>query len=191
MPDREGPCDLKGRLIVAAAAVIGPLWLRSRRRLYRKNARPLTDRERDRLAGYFPQDLLNSVRVALVPRIADPWIFRLVRRLRIAKPSSLETMAGMAIIDTVVIAGGHRLARGPEHAASTVLIFHELVHVVQFRLLGPRAMVRRYIRGWVGCGYDYWSIPMEEDAYELHDRFARSHGAVFSAEEEVRRRLGL
>lgn len=141
------------------------------------------------LRGFFDADLLDRTRVTVVPRIADPVVFRAARALGMATPNSPETMAGMTVIDTIVIASGHRLVRGRED--NIVLLFHELVHVVQFRVLGVQGMVRRYVRGWAECGYDYWSIPMEEDAYELGGRFAANPHEVFSVENEVRRRLGL
>jgi hypothetical protein len=185
--ERRMGCGFRDWLLVEAAGVLGPGWLRWRRAGYRGHSRALTEPERARLGGFFTGAVLDSARVCTVPRIEDPWTYGLLRALRIKPPMSLGGMAGMAFIDTVVISSGHGLARGD----TMVLLFHELVHVVQFRLLGVRGMLRRYIRGWAACGYDYWSIPLEEDAYELHGRFAAEPGRVFSVEDEVRRRLGL
>lgn len=182
-------CGLRGRTLVEAAGLIGPVWLLNRRRNYRRRARTLDERERASMDGFFTEALLESVRISAVRRIADPMICGLARAARIAAPPSLETMAGLAMIDTVVIASGHRLVRGRDDTLR--LLFHELVHVVQFRLLGVRRMVRRYVRGWVESGYDYWSIPLEKDAYELGGRFAAAPGEVFSVEDEVRRRIAL
>jgi hypothetical protein len=184
---REGPCGLKGRLLIEAAGILGPLWLHWRRLFYRRRSRPLDVSERAQLAGFHEPAVLDAVRVSIVPKIADPWAFRGLRWLGITTPSSLETMAGMAVIDTIVIAANHRLVRRRDDHLP--LIFHELVHIVQYRLLGVRGMVRRYVRGWAGCGYDYWSIPLEEDAYELTERFVERPRSVFSVEHEVRRRL--
>lgn len=183
---RGTPGRLRDRLMIGAASLVGPLWVGYRRYGYRLRGRPLTDDECGRLTGFFEPATLAAVRVAFVPAIRDPIIFRLLRALRIADPTSLELMAGMALVDTVVVAGGHRLASGD----ITVLLFHELVHVVQFRVLGTRGMLRRYVAGWVGCGHRYRSIPLEVDAYELHGRFAAGCG-VFSVEAEVRKRLGV
>ena len=66
-------------------------------------------------------------------------------------------------------------------------LFHELVHVVQFRVLGLREFARLYVRGFFkGSGYD--GIPLERQAYALGERFERHPEQIFSVEEEVIRR---
>ena len=63
------------------------------------------------------------------------------------------------------------------HAES--LHFHELVHVIQWRLLGPERFLALYADGLERFGYR--ESPLEVMAYELQDRF--EHGArAFSVE---------
>lgn len=69
------------------------------------------------------------------------------------------------------------------------LMFHELVHVVQYQLLELAEFVEWYVHGWVKNGFDYFAIPLERYAYELQRRYDESSGQVFSVAEEVRRRL--
>jgi hypothetical protein len=51
------------------------------------------------------------------------------------------------------------------------LLFHELVHVVQFRLLGVQRFARLYTRGFLSTG-SYLGIPLERCARDLESRFA-------------------
>jgi hypothetical protein len=66
-------------------------------------------------------------------------------------------------------------------------IFHELVHVVQYRVLGLKRFAQLYVKGFLeGGGYD--GIPLEQQAYELGARFDRRPEDKFSVEEDVIRR---
>ena len=94
-------------------------------------------------------------------------------------------MAGITLGQAVVIA-----AHAPEHGrAWSRLLFHELVHVVQFNLLGIDEFVTRYVAGWTRNGFRYRDIPLERDARELEARFALDPSHPFSVEVEVRRQL--
>ena len=68
--------------------------------------------------------------------------------------------------------------------ASDGVLFHELVHVVQFRLLGVREFSRQYVEGFLKSG-SYEGIPLEVCAYELEARFEMS-ARPFAVEDEVR-----
>lgn len=67
-------------------------------------------------------------------------------------------------------------------------LFHELVHVVQYRVLGLKRFARLYVNGFLKGG-GYKRIPLELQAYELGRRFERDSRKVFSVEEDVIRRL--
>jgi len=63
------------------------------------------------------------------------------------------------------------------------LIFHEMVHIVQYRLLGVDEFARLYVRGYLHGGYE--GTPLEICAYELDGRFIM--GSVgFDVEAEVK-----
>ena len=63
------------------------------------------------------------------------------------------------------------------------LLFHELVHVVQYEKLGLPEFAGRYVRGFLsGC---YEAIPLETNAYELDARFATGPSRAFSVQAEV------
>lgn len=65
------------------------------------------------------------------------------------------------------------------------LLFHELVHVEQYKQLGIARFAELYVRGFLEGG-SYEAIPLEINAYTLEDRFRQQPQRVFSAREEVR-----
>jgi len=69
------------------------------------------------------------------------------------------------------------------------LVFHELVHVVQFDELGPERFLARYLDEWVAAGFRYERIGLELDACALQRRFESAPSEPFDAREETRRLL--
>lgn len=70
------------------------------------------------------------------------------------------------------------------------LLFHELVHAVQYIHLGLPGFAELYVRGFLSGG-SYEEIPLEKQAYELEARFAGNPTEHFSVDADVRRRLKL
>jgi hypothetical protein len=83
-------------------------------------------------------------------------------------------MTAITFVDTVV-----------SHEAFTAnLLFHELVHVVQYAKLGLKEFAAKYVRGFLNGG-SYEAIPLEMNAYELDARFAAAPQKAFSVVGEV------
>ena len=70
-------------------------------------------------------------------------------------------------------------------------LFHELVHAVQYDLLGPEKFVELYLLGWINQGFNYAAIPLEMDAYDLQNRYEADPASPFPVEDEVSRSLEL
>ncbi len=123
-------------------------------------SRPLSAYERRFLQPYFAVADLDRARILEqdpLP-IPDPPFSRLLRALGFDFPSTAQ-VAGITF-DHVIA------AREPMPPR---LLFHELVHVVQFRLLGVSEFARLYTRGFIETR-GYHSIPLERCAFELdHD----------------------
>lgn len=83
-------------------------------------------------------------------------------------------MAAITFVDTVVSHGPFRDG----------LLFHELVHVVQYEKLGLAEFAAEYVRGFLSGG-SYEAISLEINAYELDARFAAEPATAFSVEAEV------
>jgi hypothetical protein len=66
------------------------------------------------------------------------------------------------------------------------LHFHELIHVIQWRLLGPERFLVAYANGVDEFGYE--NSPLEKMAYDAAASFRRS-SPVFNAEKFVAEQL--
>jgi hypothetical protein len=68
------------------------------------------------------------------------------------------------------------------------LLFHELVHVEQYRILGMKEFARAYVQGVVDSNFVYENIPLEATAFELTARF--TDGESFSVHDELLHSIG-
>jgi hypothetical protein len=84
-------------------------------------------------------------------------------------------MAGITFQDVVVHV----------ETLTAALLFHELVHAVQYKHLGLRGFAERYVHGFL-TGGSYEEIPLEKQAYGLEDLFARNPSTTFCVEDDVR-----
>jgi hypothetical protein len=85
-------------------------------------------------------------------------------------------MAAITLCDVVVSHEGF----------SNGLLFHELVHVEQYRQLGITRFAELYVRGFLSGG-SYQAIPLEVNAYSLGGRFESHPNEIFSVADEVER----
>jgi hypothetical protein len=71
-------------------------------------------------------------------------------------------------------------------ADDETLHFHEMIHIVQWRLLGGEFFLAMYAGGLETFGYR--NSPLEKMAYDAQELFARS-GPIFDAEAFVAQKL--
>jgi hypothetical protein len=133
----------------------------SQRDCLKPAAAVLSSHVKDQLRHYFSHIDLDRVRVVHsdpLP-IPDPPFYSQLLRLGLDFPRPAMTSA--ITLDYLIA------SRAP---MSLSLLFHELVHVVQFRLLGVKLFSRLYLRGFLSGG-SYYGIPLERCAFELGRRF--------------------
>lgn len=158
-------------------------WLWEQRELHRAKGRRLTKDERQPLQDYYDAQVLDNVLVATVNRISNPPFYDELTGSGFPI-LDLSGSAGITFIDCVVV-------RRPfqQHFPSWIsILFHELVHVVQFEILGPRKVLETYLQAWEQNGYQYHDVPFEIQAYRLEARFER-HEPLFSVREVVEQEL--
>lgn len=163
----------------------GVEWVSAQRTRHRAAALQLDANIRRGMEPFFAQTTLDSVRVLVVPEIENPEFYSLLSQAGHQLPIDFRQMAGITFDDVVLIAARNVL---PGQSV-TSLIFHELVHVVQYSLLGVAEFTRRYVVGWASSGFEYDRIPLEQDAYGLQMKFDQ-RTAPASVEGEVARLLG-
>ena len=66
------------------------------------------------------------------------------------------------------------------------LLFHELVHVVQYQKLCLSQFSAQYVKGFLNGG-SYEASPLEMNAYELEARYAAEPAKLFSVADQVQR----
>jgi hypothetical protein len=72
-----------------------------------------------------------------------------------------------------------------DDVSNEAICFHELIHVVQWRLLGPEQFLRLYADGLERFGYR--ESPLEKMAYDAEAAFTAKE--IFDAEKMVAREL--
>jgi hypothetical protein len=160
----------------SGAVILSPvvdIYIRRQRSRLERSAKPLVTTDRTALGNYFSSEVLESVRLLVADPlpIPDPPLTNLVRRFgfEFPRPSLTEAITfGHVIVARNCIQGS--------------LLFHELVHAVQFQVLGIRTFAQEYVYGFLRYR-DYFSIPLERCAFDLQFRFET--GEVFDAETEI------
>lgn len=159
-------------------------WLLEQHHLHIVNARPLSSDEQLPLYKYFDKRILNSARIAVVDRISNPAFYGELIKLGISIPIDFTHSAAITLIDCILIC--RSFSSSP--LAWLSILFHELVHVVQYNILGPEKLVELYITGWIQNGYKYENIPFEQQAYKLEGMFNRGI-SPFSVRQLVKQEL--
>ena len=148
-------------------------YIHAQRALYYPDAKPLAFGES--WIGYFQKVDLERIRIVEPRRrrVSNPPFYADLEKLGFTGLPDFSTMAAITYDDVVVF----------HDSLSQQLIFHELVHVTQYRLLGIEEFARLYIVGYLQAGYE--GTPLEKCAYELDGRFIMG-GGPFDVELEVR-----
>ena len=131
---------------------------------------------RDQFEGFYSLDILSTSYFVVTDDIPKPDF----PELRQAGFGSFIDMSvsGITYNDTYYV---ERKA-----AQELRLHFHELVHVLQWRLLTPQGFINRYIREIQSYGYD--NAPLEKMAYTL-DAHYLAKGQPLNVELFVREHL--
>ncbi len=167
----------------------GAAWLCEQRDLHRADTsalRSVASFGLD-LSAFFDDEILAHTRFKIVSGIENPAFYRELERQGLPPPLDFSNMAGITFADTVLLS--RRAA--PDGKPADTLVFHALVHAVQYRCLGIHEFIARYVTGWDENGRDYASIPLERDAYWLEGRYEADRQQGFSVAAEVSRSLGL
>ena len=153
-------------------------YIATQREKYAPRAIPLSVQQTAAMNGFFSPQLLHSVRllVLLRERVANPDFYPMLRSLGFNNLPDQSAMGAITFCDFVV----------SHEAFSNGLLFHELVHVEQYRQLGIPRFSELYVRGFLSGG-SYEAIPLEVNAYTLEGRFDENPAQQFSVAEEVRR----
>jgi hypothetical protein len=153
-------------------------YIERQRQTYRSRAASLSQNQKSVMHPFFPASTLDSARVVVLAgnRVGNPPFYGEIFKMGFEAGSlpDFGDMAAVTYVDTVV-----------SHETFTDrLLFHELVHVVQYEKLGVAEFAAKYVKGFLSGG-SYEAIPLEMNAYELDTRFATERTKTFSVAAEV------
>jgi hypothetical protein len=151
-------------------------YIVSQREAFLPTSFPLTLEQRGVMEGFFVPEALdgNMLVVLQNSRVQNPDFYPELWQLGFKNLPDFRLMAAITFGDVVV-----------SHQPFTLgLLFHELVHVEQYRQLGIPQFSNLYVRGFLtGGGYE--GIPLERNAYVLGARFEVNPHQRFSVSDEV------
>ena len=136
----------------------------------------MTSKNFRRLPLYFSRDQIGAAKFVLVNRVPLPPLSSIgVSRFKEFERGDFDAIT---YLDKYFLK--QRLVQNES------LHFHELIHVVQWRLLGAEFFLAMYAAGLEKFGYR--NSPLERMAFDAQERFYRST-AAFDAEKFVSDRL--
>ena len=175
----------------------GPTWIRAQAAAYGARAAAVPPPVAAGFRPFFGTDVDRARVVAA--EISNPPFYAELRARGVDGRDLLSFADGMAAItfDTTIVVAPQATEAAP--AKFTELIFHELVHVVQYRLLGVDRFAQLYVDGWMAGrarfrddpAQRYMNILLEHMAFQLQGRYAAEPTAAFSVEDALRSQLGL
>jgi len=160
-------------------------WVETQRDKYRSSARNLTQAEKSEFRPFFEPEILDFARIKTVSVIKNPGFYSGLRDLNTSQLLDFRSAAGITFRDTILIS--ERYVR--TDSRMTPLVFHELVHVVQYAVLEVQGFITRYVRSWFENGLDYYGISLETQAYALQQRYEENPRQGFPVKDEVRQNL--
>jgi hypothetical protein len=146
-------------------------WIESTLQEAAPLARPVSECGFSRLSSYYSNETLTSAKVVVVDRLPLPPLTQM--GLSGFQGFERGDYGGITFLDTFFV-------RRSDQTES--LYFHELIHVIQWRLLGPEKFLAAYAAGLEQSGY--FNSPLEAMAYQAQTTF-ESSSAPFNAEKLV------
>ena len=152
-------------------------WIQQTLAAHATAAQPVASFGFERLPRYYSRQTLASAKVVIVPKVPMPPL----SAMGLDRFTEFEQMnaGGITYLNTYFVR--------TEHADLESLHCHELVHIIQWRLLGPERFLTLYADGLERCGYR--NSPLEVMAYDLEARFERE-AQPFNIEAECQSQIG-
>lgn len=152
-------------------------WIETLVETHRPAARPLASLGFPRLGHYFSADLLNRISLIEVEQVRKPPLSAL----------GLHQFADFEQVDSTAITYLDLCLVDRQRRSDEALLFHELVHAIQWQLLGTERFILAYALGHIS-GRGYEGNPLEVIARHLEHRFVHQ-AASFRAEPLVKQHL--
>jgi hypothetical protein len=172
-PPKFTPSEL-GQLVAQAVS-----WMQEQRESFLPSSHPLSEEQNRNLQSFFSAEILGRLRVvdahATGQKIPYPPFYEKVRAGGARVVPDAAHMTAMPFIDVAVF----------NRQPTLRTLFHTLVHVAQFEVVGVERVMKGYFETLNESGL-WMVVPYEEQAYQLDARYTRGPHDTFSVEKEVR-----
>ena len=172
-PPKFTPMELDSLISEAVA------WINKQREGYLPLSSPLDEHQKSKLNAFFPHEILERARVLDLSQsnqtVPYPPFYETVRAGGNRVIPDATHMTGVPFVDVIAF----------NQKPTLRTLFHNLVHVAQFALVGTERFMRGYFKTLNEAGL-WMVVPFEEQAYQLDARYTRNPSDVFSVENEVR-----
>jgi hypothetical protein len=163
--------------MVSQLASMVESYISDSRKKYAPQAVPLTDTQRSAMQPFFSAPILDLARLCILPgtRVSNPSMYAMAKMMGIRNLPDFADMAAITFVDVIV-----------SHQEFTdALLFHELVHVMQYAQMDMKEFATRFMNRFIQGG-SYQEIPLEKMAHALESRFSQNAAETFSVDDEVR-----
>jgi hypothetical protein len=171
-PAKFTPAEMAGLIAEAVA------WMQQQRDKYYPLSDPLSEPIKVQLRPFFPAKILDRLRIKHVALTGEtipyPPFYERVRAGGTRVVPDAAHMTAMPFIDVALF--------NREPTLRTV--FHTLVHVTQFSIVGLERVMAGYFQALNESGL-WMVVPYEEQAYRMDARYTKDAADVFSVETEV------
>ena len=169
-------------ILIRALSWVANRWIVKQKKAFYRLGEPLSFEEKEALRPYFDLEVLEKTRKVFLDRIHPQDIPTKIRLSLLKTIFQTRKLAGLTLSDCVFLLAG--LYSSNSQSAQSVL-FHELVHVTQYRLLDTYGFIRRYFQSWADNGFSYHKISLERVACGLAHHYETFPGKPFSVSERV------
>jgi hypothetical protein len=151
-------------------------YLRQQREHYLPNSVALDNQFKARMWPYFSPALLDQIRIVELKgqRVPSPPFYAEARAQGFDNLPELTHMDSLTFLDVVVF----------NDTLNVRALFHALVHVVQFQILGLEQYTRLFVESFLRMR-THFTVPLEAHAFPLTSKFMRPAAQAFSVEDQV------
>jgi hypothetical protein len=163
---------------IAALVAEAVSWFTQMREHYRPVATSLDETQKPKMRPFFPTELLELVSMVDLSETGEHLPYPpFYSRVKAGGSRVVPDAAHMSFIPFIdLVAFGQR--------PTDRTLFHALVQVTQFTILGVERFMELYVRGLNKTGR-HFLISLEDHAYRLDTRFTKDPSDIFSVAEEV------
>ncbi len=151
-------------------------YLHDQRERFFPVSRPLSEDLRRTAARFFSPALIDAVRIVELThcRLENPPFYAEAEAQGFSNLPDIRHMASLTFEDVLVF----------HQSPADRILFHALVHAVQFQMLGLERYTELFVRAFLRMG-SHFLVPLEAQAFALDSKFTVNGEGAFSVEEEV------